>query len=175
MEMQRITFGNRQNFDSKTYTLDHTGINKQRSLQTKPYWNGKIAIGRFIENYEGQQIIFYNLQNSDSFSRKHAEISIKRFTKKSYVSKRFINFLLCLSKSKMILVDDAIKIIYSFYVKPEQYQLDSVTIFKPYALVRDLGSLSGTKVKINKSYLQKILILVFETSLFYKFLDFIKF
>ena len=55
----------------------------------------------------------------------------------------------------MILVDDAIKIIYSFYVKPEQYQLDSVTIFKPYALVRDLGSLSGTKVKINKSYLQK--------------------
>lgn len=154
-ETKRITFGNRQNYDNITYLIGHTGINNSKSLQTKPYWNGKLVIGRFIENYEGKQIIFNNIQNNDSFSRKHAEISLKRATKKYYVSKRFINFLLCLNKKESYLNLDVIKVIYSFYKKPKEYKLDSGVILENYTLVRDLGSLQGTKVRISYSNLHK--------------------
>jgi hypothetical protein len=154
-----IVFSSNNN-NKVEYRFNHLGFIdygdvEPLSLQVKKYWNGKIIIGRSVENFMGMPLVFINLQRSSDFSRRHTEISLKVLKEHHYFSKRFLNFLMCVQISNSPLNNDnLLKIIYSFYKKPRNFVLSSGKVLSPYFMVRDLGSTKGTNVKILQSELK---------------------
>jgi hypothetical protein len=126
----------------------------EKNIKQKKYWNGKLKIGRYMQTYDEERIILSQKLNNDSFlSRDHFELDFSRAFTKYIVPYKFILLLMCLKKKNIFLPDDVVKYLFQYIKLSKDYEIPHNNPEK-YILVRDLGSMQGTNMKIKNCSLK---------------------
>ena len=144
--------------EERKFKIGYNGKHKYnflpQSLSSKKYWNSKLEYGRCITNYLSESINYHDFGNSQSLSKRHAKFNLIRGFKKLYTPPKFIIFLMCLKRKDIDIPLDLIKIIFRFLIIPRKFTSFSGSKLERYVMVKDLGSLLGTSVKVNESILE---------------------